>query len=245
MDFSHVLISRPTPEAAELADLVRNAGLIPVCVPAFEFEPGFSGVDFNKAWEDEDRKLAIFCSPRAVEFGLRQLPAGFLDHIEIAAIGPATADLLEAGGHSVTIIPEIEFNSESLLDHPALNETPGKALIFAAPGGRQLLSSGLVERHWIVEFAHVYRAVPLVPEAEILEPLQNSSGVISVWTSGNALAHLADTLDSEIWGRVLNGAFVLSSERLAEIAKSHSPASLHVTDGPGNHAIMRCILQLI
>ncbi|MFT5140076.1 MAG: uroporphyrinogen III methyltransferase/synthase [Lysobacterales bacterium] len=244
MNFSHVLISRPAPEAAELAELVKSAGLVPVCLTAFAYEPAFAGLDFHNAWSDQSRRLAIFCSPRAVEFGLRQLPAGFLDEIEIAAIGPATADLLELAGHTVTILPKKEFNSESLLAHRALLERPGKALIFAAPGGRQHLYDSLAERNWEVEFAHVYCAVPITPETEDLEPLLHSSGVLSVWTSAKALDHLSRALDSRTWDILRRGAFILTSQRLANLAKNHFPASMHVTDGPGNDAIMRCILHL-
>ena len=245
MKFSHVLISRPAPEAAELAKLVKKVGLVPVCLTAFNYEPAFAGLDFNNAWSDQSRRLAIFCSPRAVEFGLRQLPAGFLDEIEIAAIGPVTADLLEAAGHSVSILPEKEFNSESLLAHRAMLERPGKALIFAASGGRQHLYKRLAERNWEVEFAHVYLAVPNTPEVEDLNPLLNCSGVLSVWTSANALDHLYCALESGIWDILRRGTFVVTSKRLANLVKNHSPASTHVTDGPGNDAIMRCILQLI
>ncbi len=245
MVFSHVLISRPQPEAAELAELIQDTQLVPVFQPAFQFEPGFAGLDFNNAWIKGKRRLVVFCSPRAVEFGLRQLPAGFLDEVEIAAIGPATANGLESGGHTVTILPAEEFNSEALLAHPAMLDAPGKALIFAAPGGRQSLFSGLQEQGWAAEFAHVYRAVPITPGADVIKPLLQSAGVLSVWTSANALSHLATTLDSQVWETICRGAFLVTSERLGEIAERHSPGRVYVTDGPGNSAIRDCILQLI
>lgn len=245
MVISHVLISRPQPEAAELAILIKDTGLVPVISPAFAFEPGFAGLEFGKVWPKGKRHLVIFCSPRAVEFGLRQLPAGFLDDVEIAAIGPATANCMESAGHSVSIIPDAGFDSESLLAHPALLESPGKALIFAAPGGRQKIYSSLQERGWAVDFAHVYRAIPLPPEAGVMSSLQQSAGVLSIWTSENAMNHLSETISPGAWAEVCKGRFVVTSKRLAGKANSYAQDRVSVTDGPDNQAIMACILQLI
>jgi uroporphyrinogen-III synthase len=245
MDYSHVLISRPGPEAAKLAETIEGTGLIALCMPVFRFEPGFPGIDFSKAWQPGERRLVIFSSTRAVEFGLRQLPAGYLDGVEIAAIGPATANALESAGHTVSIVPDTGFNSEALLEHPALVSNPGKALIFAAPGGRLTLFSRLQKLGWAVEFAHVYRAVPLEPAVKAVEEILQSRKVLSVWTSANALEHLMDSLDPAARERVFRGDFVVTSARLGEIARGFTAGQIHVTDGPGNKAIRECILQLI
>ena len=245
MAFSHVLISRPAPEAAELVRLLGDTGLVPVLVPAFDFEPGYAGVEFNRAWPEDKRRLAIFCSPRSVVFGLRQLPAGFLDDAEIAAIGPVTANQLEEAEHTVTIIPEGNFNSESLLGHPALNARPGKALIFSAPGGRQALFAGLQERGWDTEFAHVYRVVPIAPRDDEVRALESANEIVSVWTSGNAIRHLSEALDAYHWKSVTNGTWVVTSERLADLAREYTSGPIFITDGPSNPDIRDCLLRLI
>ena len=96
MDYSHVLISRPEPEATELTQMISGLGLEVLSTPAFAFETAYPGTDLGTAWPVGERRLAVFSSSRAVEFGLRQLPAGFLDGVEISAIGPATATALES-----------------------------------------------------------------------------------------------------------------------------------------------------
>ena len=98
-----------------------------------------------------------------MEFGLRQLPSGFLDKVEIAAIGPATADVLERVVSLVSILPASGFSSEELLRQPQLTADPGQALVFTAPGGRQALQKGLKNLGWKVFVAYVYRRVPLDP----------------------------------------------------------------------------------
>ena len=200
MAFSHVLITRPEPQASDLAQWLQGISLVPVLMPAFRFEPGFPGLEFNRAWNSPERpgnrRLAIFSSPRAVEFGLRQLPAGFLDNVEIAAIGPATANLLESAGHSVSILPATEFNSESLLQHPSLAAEPGQALIFTAPGGRQRLFSGLTELRWRAQFAYVYQAIPLEPSRAGVDAILDAGKLLSVWTSANALKASSGSIES-------------------------------------------------
>lgn len=251
MAFSHVLITRPGPEATELAQWLQlqRTSLVPVLMPVFRFEPDFPGLDFNRAWHSPDRpgnrRLAIFSSPRAVEFGLRQLPAGFLDKVEIAAIGPATANLLESAGHSVSILPVGEFNSESLLEHPSLVDEPGQALIFTAPRGRQKLFHGLKKLGWRTQFAHVYQAVPLAPTQAGLEAILEATTILSVWTSANALRQLSGSIDSRAWEKILQGEFLVSSDRLADIARTYTQRHVHVTDGPGNEAIRTGILRLL
>jgi uroporphyrinogen-III synthase len=165
--------------------------------------------------------------------------------VEIAAIGPATSDALESAGHTVTIIPQDQFNSESMLAHPALMESPGTAVIFAAPGGRQTLFSGLQKMGWEAEFAHVYRAVPLEPTAEAVEAIAQSNGILSVWTSANALRQLSEMLDASVWNLVSQGSCLVTSNRIAKIAGEVFSGQIHVTYGPGNSDIRDCILKLI
>jgi uroporphyrinogen-III synthase len=224
---------------------IRQAGLSPVCVPAFNFEPASPGLNFNTIWPGDRRCLAIFSSPRAVEFGLRQLPAGFLDDAGIAAVGPATAGALEDAGFVDLVIPASEYSSEGLLSHSALGGKPGFALIFAAAGGRQKLSNELQARGWETRFAYVYRAVPLLPPPEAIAELAGARKLISVWTSANALQQVSETLGPEAWAAVCKGIFVVTSERLKAKAAVYEPQDVYVTDGPGNDAIMECILQLI
>ncbi|HSM69816.1 MAG TPA: uroporphyrinogen-III synthase [Xanthomonadales bacterium] len=191
------------------------------------------------------RRLAVFCSTRAVEFGLRQLPAGFLDDAEIAAIGPATARCLESAGLPVSILPEAGYDSESLLDHPDLADEPGVALLFSAPGGRQKLCSELQGRGWQVRFAYVYRSVELDPPEQATREILASTGLISTWTSGNALQYFAQALEAVAWERVCAGAFVVISDRLAQQVAGFAGGPVVVSEGPGNPEIAAAVRALV
>jgi uroporphyrinogen-III synthase len=245
LGYTHVLITRPERESRQLAARLEGLQLLPVVITPYRFEPVHPGRPLSAGWSQAGRRLAVFTSTRAVEFGLRQLPAGFLDQAEIAAIGPATAAALERAGLRVSLVPEGEFTSEGLLAHPELARTPGQALIFTAPGGRQLLRQRLGELGWQVEMVHVYRRKPVQPEAGQAAALQQAAGVLSVWTSENAMRALADTLPESAWRAVCRGTAVVTSQRLREALEGFGVREVHVSSGPDNDSILSLILDLI
>lgn len=244
MSSKHVLITRPEPEARLLAVQAEKHGFRPIVAPAMAFRPRAPGVEFNEFWLRDTRKLAIFSSPRAVDFGLRVLPAGFLEGVELAAIGPASANRLEVAGLTADILPGPPYISETLLGHPAITSRPGQAVLFTAPGGRQRLLEGLQELGWAASFAHVYDAVLLDPAPAVEQEVAQSSRMISVWTSSRALAHLAETMESVAWKKVSGGTVVVISERLAAAARKLCPGEVVVAAGPGNDDILATLLAL-
>jgi len=214
-------------------------------LPAYRFEPEFPGFDFADAWGAGNRRLAVFSSTRAVEFGLRQLPAGFLDGVQLAAIGPATANALDSAGYAVSVLPAGGFTSEALLNEPQLACDPGDAMIFAAPGGRVKLRQGLEELGWDVRMAYVYRRVELDVPDEQARALAGADGIISAWTSASAVQVLLEKLPEAAWEKICGGRCVATSQRLKARLAAGGARSIHVTDGPGNDAISACILHLI
>ncbi|MEJ2534834.1 MAG: hypothetical protein P8008_05050, partial [Gammaproteobacteria bacterium] len=70
MNISHVLVTRPEPQASELASMLRDKGIAPILAPAFAFEE--TGQVFRPDPEGRaaPARLAVFTSPRAVSFGL-------------------------------------------------------------------------------------------------------------------------------------------------------------------------------
>ncbi len=249
MTFTHLLITRPEAESEQLADLLAEplagAGLQAIVLPAYRFEATHPGFDFASAWTSGKRSLAVFTSRRAVVFGLRQLPAGFLDGVQVAAIGPTTANELDRAGHGVSVLPESGYTSEDLLRHPDLAQNPGDVLIFAAPGGRDLLRAGLEKNGWKVRMAMVYRRVDLEPGEAVVSELEASRGVLSVWTSANAMKVLHGRLPEAVWRKICEGHCVTISERLERELRSLGAGDVSVTDGPGNEAIRAGILRLI
>ena len=245
--FTHLFISRPAPEAYELAAMVKPLGLTAIVQPAFEYRP-------QRAHEaDADAcarleaagpgDLLVFTSPRAVEHGLPQFSRAVLTRSRLAAIGPATAAVLKAAGLPPTITAPDGYTSEALLE--ILAAVPaGQAFIAAAPGGRDALLNGLAGQGWQVRMLMVYRAEPAPLDPEVSARLQSADRLLSAWTSGNAMKALARRLPPAAWYAVCRGDWLVISERLARLARAYGPGRVHQATGPGNADLLRAIRDL-
>lgn len=245
MSFSHVLITRPEPEASRLAEALAAHGVAALSLPAFRFEPLEPALPEPRDWHAAARRLAVFVSPRAVHHGVPQLPGGFLDTAQIAALGPATAQALHAAGLGVDLQPEAPFTSESLLAAPGLTPGPGCAVLFAAPGGREALHRGLEALGWQVHRAMVYQRLAEPPAGQAVERLRDAAGVLSIWTSATAMARLLDVLPPDVREVVLAGCFLVISERLAELARQRGAAQVRLAPGPDNQSLGQAVLGLV
>lgn len=242
MTFTHVLISRPADEAAELAHRVLALGLQPVLLPAFRFRGLDATPAADRAWTQAVHRLAIFTSPRAVGFGLPRLAPGMLDGALVAAIGPATGLALQQAGVAVDLLPGERPDSEALLASTQLPARPGAALIFAAPGGRPALREGLAARGWQVREALVYERLPLSPDPAAQQVLERAGKVLSVWTSGTALRHLLQNLSPAARDKVLEGLVLVPSARLQALARELGAARVAVCGGADNASLERGLL---
>lgn len=240
----HVLITRPQPEAAELASSLADAGMSPVLMPAYGFEATPPGPSLEAFCRSPGRKLIIFTSKRAVAYGLPGLSADLLQAADVAAIGPATAAALESAGCAVSVVPEGGYTSEDLLQHPGLLSRPGTALILAAPGGRTALAEGLERAGWRASMAFVYRRVELEPAAAEVQRLLLADNVVSVWTSENAMRSLAVRLPGAAWKKVCQGTAVVTSERLRKALQALGARHVVVAAGPGNSHLKARLLHL-
>jgi uroporphyrinogen-III synthase len=255
LSVSHVVITRPQPQAGQLAKLCLQAGLIPVVVPAFAFEPLTPDTDHADLWPDDRlSRLAVFTSPRSVRYALDWLQGGVqagsqhdrqpFNGVTLAAIGPATARALTTAGLATDIVPDAGFSSEALLEHPSLNTMAGDAVIFAAPGGRQALQTGLAERGWSVRMLEVYRRVMLHPAPQAVADIEAAPEPVSIWTSATALESLSALFSEPVWDSLRHQPMLLISERLAGIARSMGAEQPIVLPGPSNEAILEGILSV-
>jgi len=254
MKFSHVFISRPHREAEELAAMLAQLGLQTVTQPAFDYVPLEARMDDPQTFAELEAAsamdLVVFTSPRAVTHGLAQLPRELLFRVQVAAIGPATASALVAAGIRVAVASPDGFTSEALLEALAAESSAGsvrrnRAFVLAAPGGRKTLIEGLVELGWQARMLMVYRSEPAELDQEELALLKEAEGVLTVWTSGNAMNALSQRLPAAYWFRLCRGEWLVISERLSRLAHAFGPARVHLASGPGNGAIVATIRSLL
>jgi len=254
MAFTHVFISRPRKESEELAELLTPLGLKSIVQPAFNYFPLDARLSQKKKYGEmetaEPDSLVVFTSPRAVSHGLTQLPHSLLFRARVAAIGPATAKALADAGVRVTVTPRTGYTSEALLEalreeKPSRIAEASRAFIIAAPGGRKKLLDGLTRQGWKARLIKVYKPEPAELDKEALNSLQDASGVLSVWTSANAMKALSHRLPPATWFQLCQGEWLVISERLQRLARAYGPARIHLCGGPGNRDLLNAVRGLL
>lgn len=244
-----VLVTRPLEASQQLAGQIEALGLTPVVMPLYTFSAREPGFDVSKCWSSTGRKLAVFTSPRAVQFGLPYItavwPAGHSHELELAVVGSATRVLLEASGYPVHLQSDSGYTSEDLLQLAALAVDPGEAVIFCAPGGRETLAEGLAELGWKVSKALVYERQALQPAPDQTEALENAENMISVWTSVSAVDLAHEQLSAELWQKILTEPALVISLRIQHHLQQLGATHIELTDGPGNPELLSSIVRLI
>jgi len=167
-----VLVTRPACQSADLISAIRDAGGSVVSFPVFEIQSRDPSILQQEQALLPAPDIAIFVSSNAVRFGLDFLPA---HGVQIAAIGPATRAAVEAAGRQVDICPSGGYDSEHLLQEPALLHARGKTVrIVRADSGRELLASTLRNRGARVDYLSVYRRLPRRVSDSELDELERS-----------------------------------------------------------------------
>jgi uroporphyrinogen-III synthase len=160
-----VLLTRPTGEAVEdWASAFAAVGAQPVLYPTLAIVPPAS-------WQALDVALAklasydwlVFTSQTAVGFVLGRLPAQRFPQglrAQIAAVGPATARAVEAGGGTVALLPD-DRRQEGLVEAFRALPASARVLFPVAATGRTLLADSLRAAGCIVDVVTVYQTRPI------------------------------------------------------------------------------------
>lgn len=242
---THVLVTRPLEASQQLATELDGLGLIAIVMPLYTFAAHPANPDMQAALSSTAaRKLAVFTSPRAVQFGLSHIPPDQIKNLEFAVVGSATAEKLESSGYRVHLQAPNGYTSEDLLQVPELLSAPGDAIIFCAPGGRKTLARGLGELGWKVTQAMVYERVPLQPRPGEIEALSNAKNLLSVWTSISALKLAEETLPANAWEKILDSPALVISNRIQHHLRQLGASRVELADGPGNPALLESISRM-
>jgi uroporphyrinogen III methyltransferase/synthase len=162
-----VVVTRAREQASELRSRLELLGAEVVELPAITIEP----VEFTLPALDA-YAWVVFTSANGVDaFWERGLQVSGLDSralatVQIAAIGPGTADALARRGVRPDLVPE-RFVAESLLD--AFPSGSGRVLLARAEVARDVLPEGLATKGYEVDVLAVYRTVAATPDPATLE----------------------------------------------------------------------------
>ena len=172
-----ILITRPRAQAESFATNLRAAGYEPIFFPVIEIRP----IEDNVALERAISKLEcydwlVFTSVNAVDVVLRQLRNSSLP--QIAAIGPKTADALQAHGVTPQFVPE-EYVAEAIL--PGLGDLQGKwVLLPRAEIARKALPEAICKAGGVAHEIAVYKTLPVQPSSEGLDALMSGVDVVTL-----------------------------------------------------------------
>lgn len=194
-----ILVTRPEQQSAALCAAIEEAGGVAVRFPVIRITPRDPQVIRTEFAKIPRPDIVIFVSSNAVEHGLDVVrDSGAL----VAAVGPATAAAIEAGGMAVDLVSSEGFDSEHLLALPELESIDGKSVtIVRGDSGRELLRDTLESRGAAVSYLSVYRRELNEIPAEDVENIDRafSNGeidcvtIMSVGSLRNLLALLPDS----------------------------------------------------
>lgn len=215
-----VAITRPVGTGAGLAGRVRALGGTPLLLPGASLRAPCDANAARAALRTAMAcHIAIFTSPAAVRFARRLL--ALRGRARVLAPGTATLRALRRAGCANARAPARE-DSEGLLALPLLGNVHGKRIgIVGAAGGRGLLDRELAARGATLVHACVYRRLPARLDRRHTDALRPAARepLYVLLSSAQALTNILDGLPDTARRRLLEGAAVVSSARLAAASR--------------------------
>ena len=235
-----IVVTRPRAQAEALAAAIAAAGGEPFLFPLLEISPVADTATLERALERiADYRIAIFISPNAVDYSVPLLleRGPWPPHLQPAAVGQGTVRALAALGVPGAIAPTERFDSEALLELPALQPAQvcgQRVAIFRGDGGRELLADTLRERGASVDCIPCYtRSAPLVGAAPLLERRVDALTV----SSSEGLRYLHDMLDDDGRAWLAETPVFVPHARIAENAAALGLRRVILT-GPADAGIL-------
>jgi len=237
-----IVVTRPAHQAGELARRIKAVGGSPLLFPTIEIRDIEDPVPLLGLIDRLDQfDLAVFVSPNAAEKGMALVTArrAWPGKLKVVAVGGGGVRALERHGVTGVMAPTGRFDSEALLDLPALALVYGKRIVvFRGVGGRELLSDTLRERGAVVEYAECYQRVRPELDAGLLLRAWagNKLDAITV-TSSEGLRNLFEMVGTPGRERLQRTPLFVPHPRIAGAAGRLEVQRVVVT-GPGDEGLL-------
>lgn len=189
-----VIVTRARAQAETLVALLERAGATVLVFPTIEI------VD-PESWDAADRALGrldtydwvVFTSANAVERFFARLHAVEIDPrrvagLEVAAVGPATAEALERHGIESALVPD-EYVGEGLAAALMARGVGAgtRVLLPRAAEAREVLPAELGEHGAVVDVVPVYRTVPGSGDPAVLARIDAGEADAVTFTSSSTV----------------------------------------------------------
>lgn len=241
-----IAVTRPAHQAGPTCEALAAAGAEVLRYPVLEIAAVPEGPPLRAALNALSAgDLAIFISANAVRHGVEWLRdrGGIPAHVQVAAVGRATAAALDAAGVEVDICPSTGFDSEALLSAPALQRVQGATVVlFRGNGGREVLADTLRARGAKVHYAEVYQRVCTQTDVSKLAALWSADRLsLIVVSSGDSLRCLCERAGPDYSTRLLGTPLAVIGERMLQQARSMGFQSEIVVTEPGDQALVAAL----
>ena len=212
-----VLVTRAREQASDLSERLRVLGAIPVEFPTIGILPPESWTDADHCIQQLIRyDWIIFTSVNGVRsFVDRLLALGRdvrdLKGPRVCAIGPKTAEALEALKVRVNFVPQ-EYRAEAVFEGLRKKKLKAKSILIPrAKVARDILPEELRKAGAVVDVAEVYRTVlPKENVAEVREILKKRDVSAITFTSSSTVANFVEMLGREEARELIAGIPVAS-----------------------------------
>jgi len=192
--------------------------------------------------------IAIFVSPIAVRYALALRPQlRFARGTVVCAVGAATARALARAGVGTAVWPRARQDSEGLLAMPELARLRGRRIaLIGAPGGRELLPQALRARGAKIEKLDVYRRVaPRLDRRHFDAIARATLPLLTLVSSVQTLANLHALLPPAAFSRLVSGDIVVSSARIAALARSIGFMRVHLAASAETRALLEAAVTAL
>ncbi len=237
-----ILITRPEPQASELATQVRMLDIRATVFPTIEIH---STQDVS--WQT---RLLREAKPEDLFIVISQNAATAINKLKIIksihciAIGKGTAQVLQQNGFTNIHYSADVANSESALALPILQNITGQTCwLLRGNGGRELLPDTLRQRGAIVNTLTCYeRHLPIQSIQPVIDQWKQSSFDCVICTSLEGLQNLCQLLGEE---RVLlqQTPITVVSENMIRCAQAHGIVNTHWLQSASNTDILTWLAE--
>ena len=179
-----VVVTRAAHQAAALSRRLEDLGAHVLEIPVIGLAPPADdgaalGASASRLTGGE-YSWVVFTSANAVHRFFAFIPdSRSLGRVQVAAIGPATAEALRHYRIVADLVPG-DYRAEGLIDRfpfPAPSPTAGTVLVPQAAGARPELRTGLEAKGWQVDAVEAYRTVPEEVSEELLRASEQADAI--------------------------------------------------------------------
>jgi uroporphyrinogen III methyltransferase/synthase len=183
-----IVVTRARAQASDLVHRLGELGARVIEAPTIEIaEPSDGGTALRSAVADVRAfDWIVFTSPNGVHRTFAHIPdARALGSVQVAAIGPGTAEALAAYRVVADLVPR-----SFVAVFPAPPPDGGRVLLARAAVARDVLPDGLRDAGWTVEVVAAYETRPVAPLEGLGEQIAEADAV--TFTSSSTVTNFHD-----------------------------------------------------